>query len=88
MEIIFTLDAKEDLDYWKKTNNQKVLKKIRQLIESIQISPSKGIGKPEALKNNFSGCWSRRIDLEHRIIYEITDDFIYILSLKGHYEKR
>lgn len=87
MEIIFTIDAKKDFDFWKKTNNQRILKKIRILLESIQTTPKVGIGKPEALKNSLSGCWSRRIDLEHRIIYEITDDFIYILSLKGHYEK-
>lgn len=85
MEIEFTLQAKEDLDFWKKSNNVAVLKKIRKLIEVIIQSPYEGIGKPEALKYNLSGCWSRRINKEHRIVYEIVDDKIIIHSLKGHY---
>lgn len=87
MEIEYTLEAREDLEYWKKTNNNIVLKKIRALIESIIQTPYEGIGKPELLKHNLSGCWSRRINQEHRIIYEIDDGIIYILSLKGHYQK-
>lgn len=85
MEIEYTLQAKEDLDFWKKSNNVAVLKKIRKLIEVIMLSPYDGIGKPEALKYNLSGCWSRRINKEHRIVYEIVDDKITIHSLKGHY---
>jgi len=85
MEIEYTLQAKEDLDSWKKSHNVAVLKKIRKLIEVIMQSPYEGIGKPEALKHNLSGCWSRRINKEHRIVYEIVDDKIIIHSLKGHY---
>lgn len=85
MEIEYTLQAEEDLAFWKKANNVAVLKKIRKLIEGILQSPYEGIGKPEALKYNLSGCWSRRINKEHRIVYEIFDDKIIIHSLKGHY---
>lgn len=84
MEIEFTLQAKEDLDFWKKSNNISVLKKIRNLIEDILQNPYKGIGKPESLKYNLSGCWSRRINKEHRIVYEIFDNKIIVHSLKGH----
>ena len=85
MEIEYTLQAKEDLGYWKKTNNIIVLKKIRKLLESIIETPFEGIGKPEPLKHNLSGCWSRRIDQEHRLVYEVTKQLITVLSMKGHY---
>lgn len=85
MEIEYTLKAKEDIDYWKKSGNASILKKIRKLIEAITQSPFEGIGKPEALKYNLTGCWSRRIDKEHRIVYEVLDDKIIVHSLKGHY---
>ncbi len=85
MEIEYTLQAKEDIDYWKKSGNASVLKKIRKLIEAITQSPFEGIGKPEALKYNLTGCWSRRINKEHRIVYEVFDDKIIVHSLKGHY---
>ncbi len=85
MEIEFTYQAKEDLEYWKKTNNITVLKKIRRLLEAIVRDPYKGIGKPEALKYNLLGCWSRRINKEDRIVYEVVDGRIIVHSLKGHY---
>lgn len=85
MEIEYTLQAKEDIDYWKKFGNASILKKIRKLIEAITQSPFEGIGKPEALKYNLTGCWSRRINKEHRIVYEVFDDKIIVHSLKGHY---
>jgi len=49
-------------------------------------TPFEGIGKPEPLKGDLSGCWSRRIDEEHRLVYEVTDDLIIVLSMYGHYE--
>lgn len=85
MEIVYTLQAKDDLAYWKKINNIIVLKKIRQLLESIIEAPYEGIGKPEPLKHNLSGCWSRRINQEHRLVYEVEKNAITVLSLKGHY---
>lgn len=85
MEIEFTLIALEDLNYFKKSGNQPVLKKLRSLLESIQESPFTGIGKPEALKYDQSGNWSRRINQEHRLIYEVQDKVILVHSLRGHY---
>ena len=85
MEIEYTLQASEDLAYWKKVNNSIVLRKIRKLIESILKNPYEGIGKPEPLKYNFSGCWSRRINQEHRLVYEVDTNLITVLSMKGHY---
>jgi toxin YoeB len=85
MEIDYTLQAKEDLAYWKKVNNVIVLKKIRKLIESILETPFEGIGKPEPLKYSLSGTWSRRISQEHRLVYEVTGKLITLLSMKGHY---
>lgn len=85
MEVIITNRAKRDLDYWKKTGNLDVLKKIRFLVEAIKESPFSGIGKPEPLKFEFAGNWSRRINHEHRIIYTVREFEIIILSLKGHY---
>jgi len=90
MQIIFTPKAKKDLDFWVKSGNKNILKKINALIEDIQLHPFDGIGKPEALKYNLTGVWSRRIDKEHRLIYEIIDEdkieILNLLSLKGHYE--
>lgn len=87
MEIIFLPKSKEHLDYFKKVNNPVILKKIRQLLDSILDTPYSGIGKPEPLKHNLTGLWSRRINLEHRLVYEIieSDKVILIHSLKGHY---
>lgn len=78
-------EAKADLDFWINSDNKPVLKKITQLLESVSTTPYEGIGKPEPLKYNLMGCWSRRIDQEHRIVYEVHSDKIIVLSLKGHY---
>jgi toxin YoeB len=86
MEIIFLPDAEDDLHFWVRTGNKSIIKKISQLIEDIKNSPYSGLGKPEPLKHNLTGCWSRRINKEHRLVYEIADDKILILSAKGHYE--
>jgi toxin YoeB len=69
MEIELTSDAQQDLVYWQKTNNVKILARVRQLLESMAQTPYQGIGKPEPLKHKLSGKWSRRIDNEHRIVY-------------------
>ena len=90
MQIDFSSKAKADLNFWIKLGNKSLLNKIYSLIEDIQLHPYKGIGKPEPLKHNLSGYWSRRINQEHRIIYEIigenTVNILSIISLKGHYE--
>ncbi|CAN1555026.1 toxin_Txe_YoeB, addiction module toxin, Txe/YoeB family [Flavobacteriaceae bacterium] len=90
MEIIFSYKAKKDIEFWTKAGNKSILKKISELLRAIQENPFQGIGKPEPLKHNLSGVWSRRINQEHRIIYEIIDEntieILNIISLKGHYE--
>jgi len=76
--------AFEDLAWWVQQDRKKALRIIK-LIQQIQGEPFTGIGKPEPLKHNLSGCWSRRIDEEHRIVYEVTDQKIRILSCRYHY---
>jgi len=83
--VEYTLQAEEDIAFFKKTGQRGILKKIRRLIESVQQSPFKGIGKPEPLKHELAGCWSRRINKEHRLVYEVSGNKIFILSAKGHY---
>ncbi|HAH55941.1 MAG TPA: Txe/YoeB family addiction module toxin [Flavobacterium sp.] len=79
--------AKEDLQYWKKTNNVANLKRIRKLLESILETPFTGIGKPEPLKYDMAGSWSRRINIVDRLVYELQDNNdVYIYSMKGHYD--
>jgi toxin YoeB len=85
MEIEFTQRAFKDLQDWKKTGNTKIIKRITELTASILESPFSGIGKPEPLKHKYSGKWSRRINQEHRYIYEVRDETVYIFSLRGHY---
>ena len=90
MEVRYSKKAKKDLEFWVKSGNKNIIKKISELIKAIQSNPYEGIGKPEELRYDLSGYWSRRIDEEHRIIYEIIDentiDILSIISLKGHYE--
>ena len=85
MEIIISDIAKKHIEYWKKTNNTKVQKRIIELKNAILTSPFKGIGKPEPLKYQLIGKWSRRIDKENRFVYKIENDTLIIYSLKGHY---
>ncbi|MEO6521377.1 MAG: Txe/YoeB family addiction module toxin [Mucilaginibacter sp.] len=89
MEIVYAPKALKDLEFWKRSGNKSIQKKIQQIIDSIQESPFEGIGKPEPLKHNLSGKWSRRISHEHRIIYSVSDEkeieILAIFSLKGHY---
>jgi len=90
MEIIFSNKAKKDLEFWSKSGNKSILKKISKLLRAIEENPYEGIGKPEPLKHNLSGVWSRRINQEHRLVYEIVDEntieILNIISLKGHYD--
>ncbi len=86
MEIEFTQRAFNDLQYWKKAGNTKVLKRIAQPTSAILEYPFTGIGKPEALKYQYTGKWSRRINQEHRYVYEVRDETVYVFSLRGHYK--
>lgn len=85
MKIVFTENAWEDYIGWQ-VNDKKVVKKINQLIRDIIRNPTEGIGKPEALKYDLSGYWSRRIDREHRIVYQFDEHHIYIFACRYHYD--
>lgn len=86
MQIVFLPEAENDLNHWVKAGNKAIVKKITQLIRAIQENPFTGIGKPEPLKHELAGCWSRRINKEHRLVYEVIDNKILIHSAKGHYK--
>ena len=86
MQINFTEDADQHLNFFIKSGNKSVLRKVAELIKAIEENPFQGIGKPEQLKYELTGLWSRRINQEHRLIYEITEDIILVHSLKGHYK--
>lgn len=88
MEIIYTDKAKNDIDFWKKSGNKLIQRKIQELIFDIENNPTLGLGKPEQLKFELSGKQSRRINLEHRIIYDIGESFVTIHSIRGHYNKK
>ncbi len=87
MEIELTVAAKKDLEQWKKSGDSNALKRIKLLLSSIIETPYEGIGKPEALKYQLIGLWSRRITQEDRLVYEIKEETIIVYSLKGHYRK-
>ncbi|WP_158990931.1 Txe/YoeB family addiction module toxin [Mucilaginibacter sp. L196] len=73
MEIIYSEEAQKDIEYWKRSGNKIIQKKITQLLNAIEEDPFEGVGKPEPLRYNLSGLWSRRINQEHRIIYQVSD---------------
>lgn len=85
MEIIYQPKALDDLKYWKKSGKKQIQEKILTLLQSILETPFEGLGKPEPLKHDWTGMWSRRINSEHRLIYEVKDSEIHIYSLKDHY---
>jgi toxin YoeB len=86
MEIDLYEKAIKDFEFWKKSGNKAIQKKISQIFNDMKAHPFEGVGKPEPLKYNLAGKWSRRINSEHRIIYEVIDDTISVYSLRGHYE--
>ena len=85
MNISFSQRGWSQYLYWQKTD-KKVLKKIHQLLKDILRDPFNGIGKPEPLKHELSGFWARRIDSEHRLVYEVAEDQINIVSCRFHYD--
>ena len=86
MRIIFSKNAWEDYTSWL-NENKKMLRKINELIKDIQRNPYSGIGKPEPLKYDLAGLWSRRIDREHRLVYQISNNELLIYGCKYHYYK-
>ncbi len=85
-KLVFSESAWQDYLYWQ-TQDKKTLKKINLLLQDIVRSGYEGIGKPEPLKENLSGFWSRRIDDKNRIVYRISEEYIEIIQCKEHYEK-
>lgn len=82
----FSEQAKEDIRQHKKSGNKAIVSKINLFLEELTQHPFTGTGKPEPLKHALTGCWSRRINREHRLVYEVVDSVVFILSVKGHYE--
>lgn len=83
-KIIFENSVFEDFNYWV-ANDKKLYQRIIKLIKDIDRSPFSGLGKPEPLKHELSGYWSRRIDDEHRLVYKVTDDSLLIIACRYHY---
>lgn len=85
MRIVFSKNAWEDYLSWQ-NEDKKTLRKINELIRDIQRQPFDGLGKPEPLKYDLSGFWSRRIDREHRLVYQVQEGEILIYSCRYHYD--
>lgn len=84
MNLVFTPQAWQDYLYWQTTDMRQV-KRINQLLKEIAREPFAGVGKPEPLKFELQGCWSRRIDGEHRVVYKVTGSSVWLLLLRYHY---
>jgi toxin YoeB len=85
VKVVFTEEAHRQLKSWKKDHDVKALQRIRQLLEAIEASPYKGLGKPEPLKYDLAGIWSRRINKKDRLRYLIEDDKIIVVGCRDHY---
>jgi len=85
MKYVFVDESWEDYLYWQRTD-RKILSKINTLLKEISRDPFSGTGKPEPLKYKYKGFWSRRIDGEHRLIYQVNDDEILIAKCRFHYD--
>ena len=84
MNIVFSSHAWEDYLFWQ-NSDKKMLLKINNLIREIQRNPFTGTGKPEPLRGNLKGYWSRRISIEHRLVYAIKDNDMWIVACRYHY---
>ena len=84
MKLVFVPRAGEDYQHWV-ASDKAVLKRLNYLLNEVQRTPYQGSGKPEALKHDFKGCWSRRITVEHRLVYRIQEDQIIVLQARYHY---
>lgn len=85
MQLIWSTKSWNDYLYWQKVD-KKIAKRINELLKVCMRTPFEGIGKPEALKNNLQGFWSRRITSEHRLVYKYEEYKLFILSCRYHYE--
>ena len=86
MRLVFTQSAWEDY-LWYQEQDHQLLKRVNQLIKNVLRTPFEGIGKPEALKADLTGFWSRRINDEHRLVYGVTKTDLVIISCRYHYSK-
>jgi toxin YoeB len=86
MKLVFTESAWQDY-LWFQEHNRQLLKRINDLIKDAQRSPFRGLGKPESLKGELSGYWSRRISAEHRLVYVVAETELTIISCRHHYER-
>lgn len=88
MEIVLLKQARDDRDYWLKTGNKRIMRRITELLNDILLHPFTGMVKPELLKGT-NGKWSRRINDEHRMVYSISDGcvYVYVFSMRYHYSK-
>lgn len=84
MDLVWQTNAWEDYLYWQQTD-QKILQRINDLIKDTLRNPFKGIGKPEPLRGNYSGFWSRRINAEHRLVYFVNERLLHIIQCRYHY---
>ena len=85
MRLIFTPHGWEDYLYWQETNKATVIR-LNRLLNEVLRDPVSGIGKPEPLRHVLAGCWSRRIDEEHRLVYLVDGDDIVVLQARYHYD--
>lgn len=85
MKFLFVEESWEDYLFWQKTD-KKILKRINELLKDISRNPFSGLGKPEPLKHKYQGCWSRRINSEHRLIYQVVNEEIRVLKCRFHYD--
>ena len=84
MKLVFSRHAWDDYLHWQRAD-RRIVRRINMLVENILRSPFEGIGKPEPLKNQLAGCWSRRIDDEHRLVYRVEGESIEIVQARQHY---
>lgn len=84
MNILLTKQARDDIAFWNRTDPSKTAR-IKELLKSIAQTPFSGIGRPEALKYSLAGCYSRRIDREHRLVYRLEGENIIVLQCRYHY---
>jgi toxin YoeB len=87
MEVVLMPTALEDIEFWKKSGNIQIQKRISVLLEAISVNPFEGTGKPEKLKYVLNGYWSRRINTEHRIVYTVIDNKVYVIACRYYYDR-
>ena len=87
MEIVLLPQAEADRDYWKLTGDKAVMNRISTPLADILAHPFTGMGKPEPLKHDLQGKWSRRITKEHRLVYSVSNGmiYVYVFSMRDHY---